>query len=209
MFSGIVERMARVTGVVTTTGGKRLDLRVDEGDPLPPWRAAAVGDSIAVDGVCLTAVKAGGPHLSFDVVPESLSRTTLGNLSPGDPANIECSLGVGDRFGGHYVTGHVDGTGEVIAREPEGDQVLFRIGAGRKLLDEMIVKGSVAVDGVALTIVDISRAAGWFTFAAIPHTLEITTLGCRRVGDPVNLETDAFGKWVLHGMREMGLTPPG
>jgi riboflavin synthase len=203
MFTGIVERRATTIEVRTTTGGKRLAFEVECGGGLGPWAEAEPGESIAVSGVCLTVVEAAGTRLAFEAVPETLGRTRLGRLSAGDPANVERSLRVGDRFGGHYVTGHVDGVGTVRETSRQGDQVLFRIGAAPSLLAEVIVKGSVAVDGVSLTVVEVSRAAGWFSFAAIPHTLAVTTLGGMRAGDAVNLETDAFGKWVLHGLREL------
>jgi riboflavin synthase len=207
MFTGIVERLGLVVESVSSLGGKRLvvDLDARPGQAAPG--AAAAGESIAVSGVCLTVVKAAGSRLYFDVVPETLSKTQLGGKIAGSWVNIERSLAVGERFGGHYVTGHVDGLGEVLELKPEGDQVLVRVGAPPRLLDEMLVKGSIAVDGVSLTIVDVDRGAGWFSFAAIPHTLAVTTLGLAERGDRVNLETDAFGKWVLHGLRLLGEPP--
>ncbi len=205
MFTGIVERRATLSRLCTTCGGKRLEVVVDTGGSLPEWEAVEVGESIAVSGVCLTAVEAAGSRMAFDVVPETLDKTGLGGLAAGDAVNIERSMRAGDRFGGHYVTGHIDGTGTVIGRDPEGDQVLFRIGVGERLIREIIRKGSITVDGVSLTVVEVSREGTWFSFAAIPHTLELTTLGRRVVGDVVNLETDAFGKWVLHGLEELGI----
>jgi riboflavin synthase alpha subunit len=167
----------------------------------------ALGESIAVSGVCLTAVAhrdlGGGAEVVFEAVPETLSKTTLGRLRAGDAVNLERSLAVGDRLGGHYVTGHVDGTGTIRARRREGDQVLFEVAAPAELLRQVIPKGSVAIDGISLTVIDVNRHAGYFSFAAIPHTLERTTLGNRRLGAAVNLETDAFGKWVLHALEEI------
>jgi riboflavin synthase len=133
-------------------------------------------------------------------VPETLEKTTLGRLHPGDVVNIERSLRVGDSFGGHYVTGHVDGVSTVAMREVQGDQVLFRISAAQALIRQMLPKGSIAVDGVSLTLVDVDPTANAFSFAAIPHTLARTTLGAAAPGTLVNIETDAFGKWVLHAL---------
>ncbi|MBI4582458.1 MAG: riboflavin synthase [Planctomycetes bacterium] len=203
MFTGIIERQARVVGLRGGTEGKRLELEVEAAADLPPWRAVAVGDSVAVSGVCLTAVESQGRRLAFQTVPETLRLTTLGELRPGGWVNLERSLALGDLLGGHLVTGHIDGPGRVLERRQEGDQVLFRIAADPRLLDEILPKGSIAVDGISLTVVEARRREGWFSFAAIPHTLRVTTLGRRQAGEAVNLETDAFGKWILHGLRSI------
>lgn len=208
MFTGIVERTATAVAVDSTADGRRFRFVVGEGDGLPPWESVLIGESISISGICLTVVASAGLHVEFDVVPETLSRTRLGALSVGDRVNVERSLRVGDRYGGHYVTGHIDGTGEIVEMSPEGDQVLFRIETEARLIAEMVTKGSVTVDGVSLTIVEVERRDEWFSFAAIPHTLDVTALGRSTVGDSVNLETDAFGKWVLHGLREYGIDTP-
>ena len=204
MFTGIVERTAEVLRVAGRGGSRRFVVRVEEEPGLPPWKSVELGESIALDGVCLTAVQVnerrGGEDVAFDVVPETLTRTTFGDSRPGAAVNIERSLAVGDAFGGHYVTGHIDGVGTVRARRPEGGQVLFEITAARRLISQILPKGSIAVDGISLTVIDVDRAAGWFSFAAIPHTLERTNLGRRQAGSRVNLETDAFGKWVSHSL---------
>jgi riboflavin synthase alpha subunit len=206
MFTGIVERTADVLFLEDRPGGRRVRLRVENREGLPPWRPAALGESIAVDGVCLTVVEAAmlanGGAIAFDAVPETLGRTTLGELKVGDEVNIERSLRVGDSFGGHYVTGHIDGVGTVRSRRPEGDQVLFEIEIPLELTLQVIPKGSVALDGISLTVIDVDRAGRWFSFAAIPHTVERTILKRRRAGSRVNVETDAFGKWVLHALKE-------
>ncbi len=201
MFTGIVERQARVVGLRGGSEGRRIELAAEAAADLPSWRAVAVGESVAVSGVCLTAVESTGSRLAFQVVPETLRLTTLGELRLGGWVNLERSLALGDLLGGHLVTGHVDGAGRLLERRQEGDQVLFRIDADPKLLDEIIPKGSIAVDGISLTVVEARRREGWFSFAAIPHTLRITTLGRRQAGELVNLETDAIGKWILHGLR--------
>jgi len=210
VFTGIVERTAEVHLADRDASGLRLGLQVSTEANLPDWRPVEIGESIAVDGACLTTVArsadtdtdTAASTVEFDVVPETLEKTSLGSLAVGERVNIERSLRVGDPFGGHYVTGHVDGTGTVESREIDGDQVLFTIAAPRALLRQMLAKGSIAVDGISLTLIDVEPDAGCFTFAAIPHTLARTTLGARQAGSRVNLETDAFGKWVLHGLAE-------
>lgn len=205
MFTGIVERRGRLSGIRERAGGRELIVSPLEGDGLPPWKPAILGESIAVNGVCLTAARLarGGREVSFEAVPETLSRTTIGRLRPGDLVNLERSLAMGDPLGGHFVTGHVDGVGTIQSRTAEGDQVLFRISAPPEVVRQLIPKGSVAVDGISLTVIDVDAPGGWFSFAAIPHTLSVTTLGLRAMRDPVNLESDAFGKWVLHGVRQV------
>lgn len=218
MFTGIVERTATVAAVEDTGGGRRLRIRVasDGGSDastvdLPPWRRVDLGESIAIDGVCLTAIEArelaGGGEVVFEAVPETLGRTTLQSLRAGDRVNVERSLRAGDPLGGHWVTGHVDGLGRIESRTPEGDQVLFRIAAPAPIIRFVIPKGSIAVDGVSLTVIDVDRVHETFTFAAIPHTLARTTLGAAAAGDQVNLETDAFGKWVVHAL-DVGIVEP-
>ncbi len=206
MFTGIVERLGKVIAVRERAGGGReLTVAPLPGGGAPAWKAPVPGESISVSGVCLTAsrIGKGGREVSFDAVPETISRTTLGRLRPGDRVNIERSLAVGDLIGGHFVTGHIDGTGEVLGRTEEGTQVLFRIAAPGPVASLLIPKGSVAVDGISLTVVEVDRGGGWFSFAAIPHTIERTTLSGRRPGDRVNLEADPLGKYVLHAVREI------
>ena len=204
MFTGIVERTAVVARCEKTGGGIALQVKVEADASLPSWRPVELGESISVNGACLTAVDSsksdGGGDVSFEIIPESLEKTALGDLEAGVAVNIERSLRVGDSFGGHYVTGHVDGTGTVDSIEVQGDQSLFRVLASPALLAQMLDKGSVCVDGVSLTLIEVLRAEGWFSFAAIPHTMERTILGKARAGSRVNIETDAFGKWALHGL---------
>ena len=204
MFTGIVERTAHIVAVGESIEGRKLTIGVEERRGLPPWRQVDIGESVCLSGACLTAVEAsqgrGAEEVSFDVVPETLSKTTLGTLRPGGSINVERSLRVGDSFGGHYVTGHVDGTAQIVSRDVHGDQTVFRIATPSPMIGQVIPKGCVAVDGISLTVIDVDRHGGWFSFAAIPHTLQCTTLGSARVGDAVNVETDAFGKWVLHSL---------
>lgn len=204
MFTGIVERTARVSKVEDRPGRRIITVEVKDEEPFPPWEGAAVGESISLSGACLTVVSVGrsgrGEALCFDAVPETLAKTTLGGLRAGDMVNVERSLRAGDRFGGHYVTGHVDGVGRIRARRSQGDQVLYEVESPPRLLLEMIPKGSIAVEGISLTIVDVDRRGGWFSFAVIPHTLSWTSLKEKRAGNQVNIETDAFGKWVLQAL---------
>lgn len=189
MFTGLVEGMGVVESIRTQPPGMRLAIELGE-----HAQGVALGDSIAINGCCLTVVELRGSILGFDAVPETLSRTNLGRLTPGDVVNFERSLRVGDRMGGHFVTGHIDGQGWVDAREDGQEWSYFWFGCSEALTKQMASKGSVTVDGVSLTLVSVERTR--FSVALIPHTLTVTTLGRRAVGDPVNLETDLLAKYV-------------
>ncbi len=154
----------------------------------------AIGDSIAINGCCLTVVAIAGELLSFQAGDETLSRTNLGRLQPGDFVNVERSLILGERLGGHLVTGHIDAVGTLDARHDEGEWSTCWFRAPRELTRQVVSKGSIAVDGVSLTVVDVE--AERFSVALIPHTLAATTLGRLTIGDPVNLETDLIAKYV-------------
>jgi riboflavin synthase len=180
MFTGIVEELGEVAAA---DGGH---LRIAATTVLED---AKTGDSIAVDGCCLTAVEIGPGWWRADVTDETLRRTTLGGLVPGDRVNLERPVRVNDRLGGHIVQGHVDGVGEVVEPAPD-----LRVRMPRPLLRYVVEKGSVAVDGVSLTVVDVLDDG--FTVAVIPHTTEVTTLGRRKAGDKVNLEVDVTVKYV-------------
>ncbi|MCA8962060.1 MAG: riboflavin synthase [Planctomycetes bacterium] len=211
MFTGIVERVVEIRAVEplhSSTGheiGRRLVLSgvatASANGGVAPWSDLSIGESIAVSGVCLTLVDiAPDGALCFDVVPETLRVTTLGESGPGQRVNLERSLRVGDRLGGHFVTGHVDAVGRVRRREG-GEETRLEVEVVR-MVDQFstIPKGSVAVDGVSLTVVDSAAARGgdpeWFSVALVPHTLAVTTLGHLAVGAEVNLEMDPIGKWV-------------
>src|SRR5215211_3880639 len=189
MFTGIVRERGTLVSVEDAEGGVRLGVDA----PLTAG-AASVGDSISVSGVCLTAVDVSDGQVAFDVVPETLVRTTLGAATAGTEVNIEPALRAGEPLGGHYVQGHVDGVGSVreVSREGEALRVTFE--APRELLRYCVVKGSVAVDGVSLTIAALDDDA--FAVAVVPHTLEVTTLGTLAIGDRVNLEVDVLAKYV-------------
>jgi len=156
--------------------------------------AAAVGDSIAIDGCCLTVVAVDGDRLAFDAVPETLRRSTLGRLAAGASVNLEPALRAGDRLGGHLVQGHVDGMGTLRSSQDEGDAVNMTFDAPAAVLRYVIEKGSIAVNGVSLTVTAYDDDG--FSVSAIPHTRAVTNLGALRPGDPVNLEADLFGKYV-------------
>ena len=154
----------------------------------------AIGDSVAVDGCCLTVTAVDGPRLQFDAVPETLRRTTLGGFAPGSTVNLEPALRAGDRMGGHVVQGHVDGVGELVSAEPEGDAVNLTFAAPEPVLRYVIEKGSITVNGVSLTVTGFDEAT--FSVSIIPHTRKVTNLGGLEPGDRVNLEADIFGKYV-------------
>jgi riboflavin synthase len=189
MFTGLVQSLAEVSAVVTEGPGVRLVVR----DPAIA-AAAQVGDSIAVNGCCLTVVAIAGSETSFQAGEETLSRTNLGELRHGSRVNLETSLRAGDPLGGHYVSGHIDAVGMLDERRDDAQwsTMWFRVPAA--LMRQIASKGSVAVDGVSLTVVDVE--ADRFSVALIPHTLSMTTLGTLRAGDRVNIETDVLAKYV-------------
>jgi len=189
MFTGLVETVGSVTAIVPEPPGVRLVVAA-----AAIAADAALGDSICVSGCCLSVVRIAGGELEFQLGPETLARTTLGGLAAGGRVNLERSLRLTDRLGGHLVTGHVDGRGRLAERRDEGEWTTCRFAAGPELLGQMAAKGSVAIDGVSLTVVDVDAAS--FGVALIPHTLSATTLGGLAVGDGVNLETDLVFKYV-------------
>jgi len=189
VFTGIVRERGRVVAV--DGGGAGIRLTVDAPATAP---GVSVGDSVAVNGVCLTAVEAANGTLAFDAVPETLARTSLGRLEPGAPVNLEPALRAGDPLGGHVMQGHVDGLARVRSVEPEGDGRRIWIDVPPDLLRYTVEKGSIAVDGVSLTVAALDD--GGFAVALIPHTLGETTLGDLEPGDEVNLEVDVLAKYV-------------
>lgn len=191
MFTGIVEEVGRLRSLRRSSEGAELDISCRRvGEDLRP------GDSIAVNGVCLTVVRADRGGFVAQAMPETLRRTNLGRLVPGEPVNLERALPLGGRLGGHLVTGHVDATGTVTSMRPEGDAVLMEVSAPPDLHPYLAPRGSVAVDGVSLTIV--ASGGGRFRVSLIPHTLAVTNLGRRRPGDAVNLEVDILARYVRH-----------
>jgi riboflavin synthase len=184
MFTGIVVEQGEVV-----EPPPRLVLRAPQ-----TASDAALGDSVAIDGCCLTVVAIQGDRLSFDAVPETLRRTTLGRLRPGTLVNLEPALRAGDRMGGHVVQGHVDAVGSLASAEPEGDAVNMTFRAPEDVLRYVIEKGSISVNGVSLTVTAFDDES--FSVSVIPHTRAVTNLGRLAPGDEVNLEADLFGKYV-------------
>ncbi|MGP3634509.1 riboflavin synthase [Streptomyces sp. 24-1644] len=189
MFTGIVEELGEVTAVEELDDASRFRLRgpvVTEG--------AKHGDSIAVNGVCLTVVDLGEHEFTADVMAETLNRSSLGALAVGSRVNLERPMALGGRLGGHIVQGHVDGTGRIVDREVSENWEIVRISLPRDLTRYVVEKGSITVDGVSLTVVE--AGPDYFTISLIPTTLALTTLGLKQAGDPVNLEVDVIAKYV-------------
>ena len=192
MFTGLVEGQGTVRRIASLPAGLRLSIAPAATCFSPT--DVAIGDSISISGCCLTVVAMDSDTLDFEAGEETLSKTNLGRLSVGSSVNLERSLAVGDRLGGHFVQGHIDGTAVVdeIRRSDEWVDIWFR--ASAELIELMVPKGSVTVDGVSLTLVHVE--ADRFSVALIPHTLQVTTLGQRMTGDVVNIENDILGKYV-------------
>jgi riboflavin synthase len=200
MFTGLVEALGTIQEVSDSAPGNEFLIaaaRLAE--------ELAIGDSIAVSGACLTVVARKAEAFVVQAGPETLARTNLGELTPKDIVNLERALRVGDRFGGHWVQGHVDGTGLITKRTRQADWETVWFSAPPNLLSHMAPKGSVAVDGVSLTLVDVTSSG--FSVALIPHTIVSTTLGKKKVGQSVNLETDILAKYVEKQLRAAGLIP--
>ena len=195
MFTGLVESLVPVKSVSSDgTGGCLLILA----EPALVSQIA-IGESIAVNGTCLTVVSRDESSFRFECGPETLQRTNLGQLKAGDRVNVERSLKIGDRLGGHLVTGHIDGLGQIAQRQKQGEFEMVSFSAPGQLLRQIVPKGSIAVDGISLTVVDVTD--DFFSVMLIPHTLANTTLGFKAVGDTVNLETDILGKYVERQMQ--------
>ncbi|MBI4338693.1 MAG: riboflavin synthase [Chloroflexi bacterium] len=185
MFTGIVEEVGRVV----ETSPTRLVIRASK-----TLEGTGIGDSIAVNGACLTVVQTQGGALAINISPETLRRTNLGDLKPGDPVDLERAVALGGRLGGHLVQGHVEGTGRVSAITPEGDSLVIRFEAPSQIMRYVVGKGFIAVEGISLTVVDSDASS--FTVSVIPYTRQNTVLGNRNVGDQVNLETDIVARYV-------------
>ena len=193
MFTGLVETMGVVERIEDRGGAARFVVN----EPAIA-SSVSIGDSIAVNGCCLTVVEISGETFGFDAVPETLSRTNLGELASGSKINLETSLRVGDLLGGHYVTGHIDAVATVQKRLDEKEWSTFWFKVPKELTKQMASKGSVGVDGVSLTLVDVEEDV--FSVALIPHTLRVTALGAYEVGSRVNIETDVLAKYVEQQM---------
>lgn len=189
MFTGIVQEVGEITAVDAMPNGVRLAVRMPQTAPV-----VALGDSISISGICLTAVAIDAEEVAFEAMGETLARTALGNRGAGSPVNIEPALRAEDRLGGHIVQGHVDGVGEVVDVRADGIARVIAFLADDGVRRYLVEKGSVAVDGVSLTVSAVTAAG--FEIWLIPHTCEVTTLGTLEVGDSVNLEVDVLAKYV-------------
>ena len=189
MFTGVVEEMGTVTKLIRDGKQQRISINCHK-----ILEDIHIGDSIAVNGVCLTVVSFDGKGFSADVMNETFSRSSLGSLKPKSHVNLERAMAADGRFGGHIVSGHIDGTGTVKSIKKDDNAIWFEIAASREILDGIVEKGSIAIDGISLTVAAVDNVS--FKVSIIPHTLKETVLGTRKVGDTVNLETDVIGKYV-------------
>lgn len=204
LFTGLIEevgvlRKAQRRGeamVLTVSASKILD-------------DVKLGDSISINGVCLTVISFDGSSFTVDVMPQTFRHTNLCELTPGSPVNLERAMMAGGRFGGHIVQGHVDGTGIVTGRTSDANAVVFTVKPDdSSLLRHVVPQGSVTLDGISLTVVAVDRETGTLTVSIIPHTLKETALQHKRPGDSINIECDILGKYIDHLLSQRGLTPP-
>lgn len=189
MFTGLIQEIGTVREIRPSGQGRQLAVR-----SAPITAEVKIGDSVAVDGACLTVVSTSSDVFVADVSTESLGRTTLGTRKPGDRVNLEPALRLGDRLGGHLVTGHVDGLGRIVDRHEKGNGTTFTVAADPDLMSLIVEKGSITIDGISLTVNRVAKSD--FSVMVIPHTLKNTTLCDRLAGHRVNLETDLLGKYV-------------
>ena len=199
MFTGIVEELGQIRKI--QKGRSSAVMEIEARKVLEGTR---VGDSICVSGVCLTVTSLEGGRFTADVMHETLNRSALQNARPGSLVNLERAMAADGRFGGHIVAGHVDGTGRIRGIERDDNAVWYTIGAGDEILRYVVEKGSIAIDGISLTVAKVGE--GWFSISAIPHTIRETTLQAKHQGDLVNLENDVIGKYVE---KLLGLAPAG
>ena len=189
MFTGIIEELGKVKSLKRTSRESRLVISAKK-----IMEDIHIGDSIAVNGVCLTVVLFSDREFTVDVMNETFMRSSLGNLRIGDEVNLERAMAANGRFGGHIVSGHIDGTARIKACFDDGNAKWYEITAGSELLEGIVMKGSVAIDGISLTVSKVSAQS--FSVSIIPHTLDATVLKNKRPGDVVNIETDVIGKYV-------------
>jgi riboflavin synthase len=201
MFTGIVEEMGVVQSLDRSLAGTRLTILAAKIlDDLP------IGASVSVNGACLTVIDQTARAFAVEVSPETLGRTTLGSLTAGAPVNLERAMRVNQRLGGHLVAGHVDGVGTLRTRQQDGNAIVLTIEAPKEVLRYCVHKGSIAVDGISMTINQLTDRT--FSLAVIPHTAKETTLGLKQIGDGLNLEVDLIGKYVERLLQERGQTAP-
>ncbi len=200
MFSGIVEEMGAITVLGKTLAGTKLTILAST-----VMSDLKIGDSVSVNGTCLTVVSRNERDFSVEVSPETLSVTTLGSFAVGMPVNLERAMRLNERIGGHLVAGHVDGVGVIRSRHQDSNAIVFTIGAPPEILRYCVAKGSITIDGISLTVNEVSDKG--FTVTIIPHTAKVTTLGLKQVNDPVNLESDLIGKYVERLLQDRGQLP--
>lgn len=200
MFNGIIQRIGEVRSARQVSGGLSLVVRA-EGF----WRGVATGASVAVDGACLTLTQANEQDATFDVIGETVRRTTIGRLGPGARVNLQKAMAMGDAVDGHFVQGHIDAVARVSAIEQAGGESIWWFEMDRAATAYVIPKGSVAIDGISLTVAGVKD--GRFSVALIPTTLKETTLGQKRTGDEVNVETDILARTVVHYLQSMAAKP--
>ena len=200
MFTGMVEELGTIRAI--RRGASSAVLSIGAGTILDDLK---VGDSVAVNGVCLTATQVDGGGFTADVMHETLDRSSLARLAPGDKVNLERAMAAGGRFGGHIVSGHIDATGTITDRRRDDNAVWYTVSAPAALLRYVVEKGSIAIDGISLTVASVE--ADRFSVSVIPHTAAVTVLGGKRPGDPVNLEADLIGKYVEKLLRPAQAPP--
>lgn len=194
MFTGIIEEIGYIQRINQQSRSAQIEIKASK-----VLEDAAIGDSIAVNGVCLTVVAFDSQHFTADVMPETISKTNVRELKPGSPVNLERALKLGGRLGGHIVQGHVDAVGTIVQKQVLEIAIIYRIKTESELLQYVVPKGSVAIDGISLTVVDVFKDS--FTVSLIPHTAHATILGHKNPGDRVNLESDIIGRYVQHLMK--------
>lgn len=200
MFTGIVEEMGVIKTFEPTLAGTRMTILAEAiMDDL------AIGASVSVNGACLTVVAKGEREFTVDVSPETLAVTSLGKLAAGVPVNLERAMKLNERIGGHMVAGHVDGVGWIREKRQDGNALVVTIEAPTDILRYCVPKGSITIDGISMTLNHVTNST--FSIAVIPHTAKVTTLGLKKVGDPVNLESDLIGKYVERLLQERGHLP--
>lgn len=204
MFTGLVEELGKVKAVIRGVKSVRLTITASK-----VISDVNIGDSIAVNGTCLTVVGYAENWFTADVMPETMDSTAIAGFQIGDTVNLERTLRAGDRLGGHIVSGHIDGVGTIIAKDTNDNAIIVRIKTTPEVMRYIVKKGSIAIDGISLTVVDYD--SDWFTVSLIPHSATKTTLGFKKTGDVVNLEADMIGKYVekllnLHSARPQGKT---
>ncbi len=200
MFTGIVEEMGGITVMNKSLAGAKLTILAST-----VMSDLKIGDSVSVNGICLTVVSRSERDFSVEVSPETLSVTTLGSFAVGMPVNLERAMKLNERIGGHLVAGHVDGVGVIRSRQQDANAIVFTIGVPPEILRYCVAKGSITVDGISLTINAVSEQG--FSVAIIPHTAKVTILGLKQVNDTVNLESDLIGKYVERLLQERSQLP--